>query len=236
MIHFMGLFYVCYSFAMKSEVKFIVGIDEAGRGPLAGPVSVGVFAVKAKNLPTLKKLFKGVKESKQLTAESREGWFARIQQAKTEGLCDFQVILKTASQIDSKGIAVCIRESIAEALDDLDLDKHFKETKILLDGGLKAPAQFSNQKTIIKGDEKEMLIALASIAAKVTRDRKMVAFAKAYPGYGFEIHKGYGTAGHGKAIRKLGLSELHRRSFTRRFHDPSWRPTAQGVAKKRQIG
>jgi ribonuclease HII len=81
----------------------------------------------------------------------------------------------------------------------------------------KAPQYFSFQKTVIKGDEKIPVISLASIAAKVLRDRKMVIFAKQYPKYGFEIHKGYGTTAHRKAIRKFGPSAIHRKSFLSRI-------------------
>jgi ribonuclease HII len=85
--------------------------------------------------------------------------------------------------------------------------------QVLLDGGLKAPVEFKNQKTIIKGDEKEMVIALASICAKVLRDRKMNLLAKKYSNYGFEKHKGYGTKGHYEAIKKYGMLSVHRKSF-----------------------
>ena len=84
---------------------------------------------------------------------------------------------------------------------------------ILLDGGLKAPAKYKDQKTIIKGDEKVKIIALASIIAKVSRDRHMRRLAKKFPDYGFEIHKGYGTRAHYRALHRRGLSPLHRRSF-----------------------
>ena len=88
---------------------------------------------------------------------------------------------------------------------------------VLLDGGLKAPREFIYQKTIIKGDEKELSISLASIAAKVTRDAYMTKLAKKYPAYGFEIHKGYGTKKHREAIKKHGPSEVHRMSFLGRI-------------------
>jgi ribonuclease HII len=86
---------------------------------------------------------------------------------------------------------------------------------VILDGSLYAPDYFLYQKTIIRGDQTEPLISLASIAAKVTRDRKMVRLSKKYPQYNFHIHKGYGTPAHRKAIKKFGLSEVHRRSFLR---------------------
>ena len=87
------------------------------------------------------------------------------------------------------------------------------KAKVLLDGGLKAPINYLNQKTIIKGDEKEMVIALASICAKVLRDRKMNTLANKHPKYGFDGHKGYGTRKHYLAINKYGMLATHRRSF-----------------------
>lgn len=86
-------------------------------------------------------------------------------------------------------------------------------TRVLLDGGLRAPVHYTNQQTIIKGDEKELVIALASIVAKVTRDKRMVALAKKFPAYGFEKHKGYGTRAHYEAIKKHGITPHHRKSF-----------------------
>ena len=88
---------------------------------------------------------------------------------------------------------------------------------VLLDGGLRAPKEYKNQKTIIKGDEKELAIALASIVAKVTRDELMVKLSKKYIGYGLEKHKGYGTAYHYKALKNKGLSPIHRKSFLKKL-------------------
>ena len=95
------------------------------------------------------------------------------------------------------------------------LNKKPDETQILLDGGLRAPKEYKNQKTIIKGDEKELAIALASIVAKVTRDVLMVKLAKKYPGYRLEKHKGYGTKKHYQALKNKGISAIHRKSFLR---------------------
>ena len=85
-----------------------------------------------------------------------------------------------------------------------------------MDGGLKAPVEYKYQKTIIRGDEKELVIALASIVAKVTRDALMVKIALKYSGYGLEKHKGYGTAAHYRALKNIGISRIHRRSFLRK--------------------
>ena len=185
-----------------------VGIDEVGRGPIAGPVAVGAFCFLNEKA---KKYFRGVKESKQLSEKKREEWFAQILIRKKSGAIDFAVNFETEKVIDTKGLSFAIKRALRKSLSEVLPDPH--SCKVLLDGGLKAPAEYTNQKTIIKGDEKEMVIALASICAKVLRDRKMNVLAKKYPNYGFEKHKGYGTRAHYKAIKKYGLLSTHRRSF-----------------------
>jgi ribonuclease HII len=187
---------------------FIIGIDEVGRGPIAGPVAVGAFVFLT---PESKKLFKGVKESKQLTEQKREEWFLIIEKAKQDGHVDFCVTFQSEKIIDTKGLSFAIRKALTTSLEALEIEA--EKALVLLDGGLKAPSRYKNQKTIIKGDEKEKAIALASICAKVLRDRKMNKLAKKHSGYGFEAHKGYGTRAHYSAIRKLGLLDAHRRSF-----------------------
>jgi len=192
------------------NMRYIIGIDEVGRGPIAGPVAVGAFVFLNSDA---KRLFKGVKESKQLSEAQREKWFSIIKLAKEEGWVDFAVNFQSSKVIDKKGIVFAIKTALAKSLWALTLD--IDNTLILLDGGLRAPAEYINQKTIIKGDEKEMVIALASICAKVLRDRKMVLLGKKYLHYGFELHKGYGTKKHYEAIKKHGLLKEHRRSFVK---------------------
>ena len=191
-------------------MKYTVGIDEVGRGPIAGPVAVGAFLFLK---PEARKLFRGVKESKQLTEIQREIWFERIQCAKGEGLVDFRVTFQSEHIIDTKGLSYAIRRALATSVCGLKMDP--ATTRVLLDGGLTAPEQFKHQKTIIKGDEKEIVIALASICAKVLRDRRMNRIASKYPEYGFEKHKGYGTRGHYEAIQTYGMLGIHRKSFLR---------------------
>ena len=209
-------------------MKYVIGIDEVGRGPIAGPVAVGIFAVAAKSESEarlrLAKLFPKVKESKQLSEMKREMWYAKMLKAKKSGLIDFAVAFESEKAIDRLGIAVCIRKCIVKALDELVNAKSLsheviktEDVLVLLDGGLKAPADFTSQKTIIKGDAKKSVIALASIAAKVSRDRKMNNLARKYPDYGFESHKGYGTKAHYKAIEKQGILPVHRKSFLHPF-------------------
>jgi len=193
-------------------MKYLIGIDEVGRGPIAGPVAVGAFVFLKRNLA---KLFKGVKESKQLSEAKREEWFAKILEIQKNGHIDFCVSFQSRKKIDSKGLSWAIKQAVRSSLNKVCCNSTIDSNNctVLLDGGLKAPAEFLNQKTIIKGDEKEIVIALASICAKVMRDRRMIKLGKKYPEYGFEIHKGYGTRKHYEAIKKFGMLDEHRRSF-----------------------
>ncbi len=195
-------------------MQYLIGVDEVGRGPIAGPVAVGAFIFLT---PDSRRLFRGVKESKQLSETEREEWFSKILeiQKNDQKLVAFSVCFQSQKVIDAKGLSFaikkCLETSLAKLLDKLKINPD--RCLVLLDGGLKAPAKFKNQKTIIKGDAKEKVIALASICAKVLRDRRMKIWGKKYPDYGFEAHKGYGTKAHYEAIRKHGLTPLHRRSF-----------------------
>ena len=191
---------------MKS---WLVGVDEAGRGPLAGPVSVGLVKVASdfdwNKLP-------GVGDSKQIPVKTRERIFAEAMKLKQAGEIDFVVLLMSAPLIDKKGIANVIREAIKKGLIKLQVDSGM--THIKLDGSLKAPAEYS-QETIIKGDNKELVIGLASILAKVTRDTYMCKLAKdpQFAAYNFSKHKGYGTKEHRRLIAALGLSVEHRTTY-----------------------
>ena len=202
--------------AKKSNIS-IIGIDEAGRGPLAGPVAVGAVAFKIKDKTRLKRVFKEIrgKDSKKLTAHGREKWFEIIKTEEKKGNLYFAVSFTGVKMIDKKGIVFAIKTALSRSLKKVDIDP--KTAKVLLDGGLHAPQKYQHQKTIIRGDEKELSISLASIAAKVLRDRKMVQFARKYPVYGFDKHKGYGTKYHCQQILKHGLSYEHRTSFLTRI-------------------
>lgn len=197
--------------------KYIIGIDEAGRGPLAGPVAVGGFCVSAKFQKELLRFFprRKIRDSKKLSPVVREEIFKMLMQAKFRREISLAVSFGSAEMIDRKGIVVVIRQSVARVLKSLGVEA--EESLVLLDGALRAPSHFSNQKTIIKGDEKEAVIALASIVAKVSRDRLMISLAKKYPQYNFEVHKGYGTKAHYTALHKHGLSPIHRRSFLKKL-------------------
>lgn len=189
----------------KNPPKFFIGVDEVGRGPLAGPVAVGVaMATRA----TIKK-FKKIKESKQLSRAQREEWYAKI--ATKESGITFAVSFVSAGAIDKQGISPSIRKAVFRGLKKLSCDP--KKSRVLLDGGLKAPAEYVDQETIIKGDAKESIIAIASVVAKVERDRLMMRMHKKYPTYGFDRHVGYGTATHIRAIKKYGMTPIHRKTF-----------------------
>ena len=196
---------------MKTIAKW--GIDEAGRGPIAGPVAVGIFGMKEGY--KLKGFPKG-KDSKKMSEKEREKWYAVFESEKKKGNVYFKCAFSSASLIDRKGIVGALRAAMEKCLTDVE-----ESSRILLDGALHAPARFLSQKTIIKGDEKEKLIACASIVAKVTRDRYMRNLALKYPQYGFETHKGYGTKIHKTAILSHGFSLHHRRSYDIVLSKPS---------------
>ena len=191
-------------------MKLIAGVDEAGRGALAGPVAVGVVLVpKGFHWG----LLPGVADSKKVSPKNREAIFRRARELEKEGKLQYAVSLVSENIIDTKGITCAVREGINRALAKLAPDP--LTTYIKLDGLLHAPVEYKNQKTIIKGDVTEREIGLASIMAKVTRDRYMVRLGKKYPNYGFEIHKGYGTLVHRKNIKKHSLGVMHRTTFCR---------------------
>jgi ribonuclease HII len=161
--------------------------------------------------PVIIKKFKTIKESKQLSAKQREAWYAKIS-AKRSGI-RFSVSFVSPQMIDKRGIVPSIGSAIRRGLEKLKPNP--ERVRVLLDGGLKAPSAYVNQKTIIKGDEKETIIAIASVVAKVERDRLMLRLHKTYPAYGFDRHVGYGTKMHIEAIRNFGPTPIHRRTFIR---------------------
>ena len=189
------------------KCKWIVGVDEAGRGPLAGPVTVGLVMVPS---DFDWELVPGVRDSKKISEKKREVIYKRVTELNAQKKLSFVVKSVSAKSIDSKGIAPAIRRSIEAGISDLECDP--SSTFIKLDGSLHAPAIY-DQETIIKGDDKEMVIGLASIMAKVTRDRYMVGQDAKYPQYGLATHKGYGTKAHMQAIAEHGFSPIHRQSY-----------------------
>ncbi len=189
------------------KTKYIIGIDEAGRGPLAGPVSVGLVQVA----PDFDwGMIEGVGDSKKITPPKRELIFKQAQDLRHHRKLDFAVAMVGPSVIDKQGISFAINLAISRCIKRLKLKP--EECFIKLDGSLHAPQEFS-QETIIKGDDKELAIGLASIMAKVTRDRYMVRIARRFTQYGFEQHMGYGTKDHRAAIAQCGKCPIHRATY-----------------------
>jgi len=209
------------------KFKTVIGIDEVGRGPIAGPVAVCALAICGNSL-ILKKgkwtmvHFENFRDSKKLSHIQRVKWLTKINEEKKKGNIIYKVSFASNKVIDKKGIVFAINKCLKNSLDFINPPNcragiNTKESLVLLDGGLKAPVEYVNQKTIIKGDEKELCIALASIVAKVTRDELMLKLARKYPGYSLEKHKGYGTAAHYRALKNKGISPIHRKSFLKKL-------------------
>ena len=193
-------------------IQYVIGIDEAGRGPLAGPVSVGAACFCISDRRRFSVFSKGVKDSKKLNEKQREEWFTKMEKESSLGKLSFSVSFSSAEMIDTHGLSLAVRKALSETL--VKLSRPSESTLILLDGALYAPKEYPFQKTIIHGDDIEPIISLASIAAKVLRDRKMRVLAKKYPEYGFEHHKGYGTKKHYEMVAKYGVLEgIHRKTF-----------------------
>ena len=184
--------------ARSQGFQVIAGLDEAGRGPLAGPVVAAAVV-----LPPTRSM-KGVADSKTLTAEQREKALFLIQK-KALGI---GIGIVEAGEIDRLNILQASLKAMELAVKSLPQSPDF----LLIDGlhCLNLPL---NQQAIPKGDRRCLSIAAASIVAKVTRDRLMVAYHEQYPGYNFAKHKGYGTGEHLRAIQKYGCCPLHRQSF-----------------------
>jgi len=194
-------------------IKSICGIDEAGRGPLAGPVVVASVIMPEDSM------IEGVNDSKKVSEKKREAVYEQIIQEAVAygiGIIGQQEIDKiNILNATKEGLTVCIKE----------LEKDLQEKKrafekpdiILVDALTKINTDGISYESIIKGDAKSYSIAAASIVAKVTRDRIMRQWDEVYPEYGFEKHKGYGTAAHIAAIREYGPCPLHRKTFIKNF-------------------
>jgi len=182
--------------AQANGFSRIAGVDEAGRGPLAGPI-VAAAVVLAEPVP-------GLNDSKQLTAAQREALFDILQ----DGRHDIGIAAVDAVEIDRIGIQAANYKAMAQAVAALKQAPDF-----LLVDGFALPGVVQAQQRLIKGDCRSLSIAAASIAAKVTRDRIMEAVAREYPEYGFGKHKGYATSEHLAALAKCGPCPVHRKSF-----------------------
>lgn len=190
---------------IESELPndLICGVDEAGRGPLAGPVcAAAVILPKGLVIP-------GLNDSKKLTDKRRRELFPIIQQEAVS----FGIAFASQEEIDEINILQATFLAMRRAIDQLDPKPDFA----LIDGNRETDFGVPC-KTVIKGDSLSANIAAASVLAKVTRDNWMIEAAEKYPGYGFEIHKGYGTKAHYAALEKLGPCAIHRRTFLKKLY------------------
>lgn len=198
------------------KIEYVVGIDESGRGPLAGPVVVGVVAVRFDVFKTsFSRYFKNVQDPKKTTIMERDKWHSRLKEWEEKDYIQTGFSFVGPQVIDNTGIVRSIKKALDQSLKKLNLAP--EKTLVLLDGLLHAKDEYIHQETIIKGDEKEPIITLAAIIAKVARDRKMVQLAKKFPQYGLDVHKGYGTKAHRDSLKKHGLSSIHRYTFLKKF-------------------
>jgi ribonuclease HII len=180
----------------------VAGVDEAGRGALAGPVYAAA-AILPQDAGVAKKL-SGVRDSKQMTPAQREEWDEKIRQLAAA----WGIGLATPKEIDALGIVPATHLAAERALDNMGVTPRH----ILFDA-LELPSLDIEQTSLIKGDQRSLSIACASVLAKVERDKFMLSLAGEYPKYGFAAHKGYGTAAHRRALEDWGPCQIHRFSF-----------------------
>lgn len=187
----------------KSGKKLIAGVDEAGRGPLAGPVCVAAVIMPFEQ----DKIIEEINDSKKLTEKKREQLFEKIKNTAIS----YNIVFVDEKTIDSINILNATKLGMKQAIENLSV----KPELVLIDA-VKIDTCVPTE-SIIKGDAKSYNIAAASILAKVTRDKLMVDLDKKYPEYNFKKHKGYGTKEHVENLKKFGKCEIHRNSFIKHF-------------------
>ena len=181
--------------------KPLCGIDEAGRGPLAGSLVMAGVVLTGE--------VKGLMDSKKLTEKKREALYPLVIENS-----DYHIVSFSAQEVDKLGISKCLHNGLHA------IQKHLQNCEYLFDGN--STFGVDNIMTMVKADDKVVEVSAASILAKVTRDREIVKMAKLYPEYGFEKHKGYGTKAHIEALVKYDRSPIHRKTFrVRGLDDPS---------------
>lgn len=190
----------------------VIGIDEVGRGPIAGPVTVCAFGVTLQYYTEVLEKLAGITDSKKLTENKREAFVEIARSLKAEGKIIASVASVSAKNIDANGIISALHAALKQSL--IKTVGGHKKAYIYLDGSLSAPDNF-DQETIIKGDGKNWLIGAASVVAKVTRDNMMKKYAEKFPGYGFDRHKGYGTKAHYAVIQEKGMTDIHRKTWVK---------------------
>lgn len=189
--------------ALAKGYKSLCGVDEAGRGPLAGPVCAAAVILPEGVI------IDGVNDSKKLSEKKRESLFDVIR----EQALSYSIAYATVDEIEEINILNATMLAMRRAIDGLDI----KADYAMIDGN-KIPPLDIDAECIVKGDAKSMSIACASILAKVSRDRLLYKYAEEYPMYGFDKHKGYGTKVHREAILKYGPCPYHRKSFLKKLY------------------
>lgn len=189
--------------ALAKGYKSVCGVDEAGRGPLAGPVCAAAVILPEGVI------IDGVNDSKKLSEKKRESLFDVIR----EQALSYSIAYATVDEIEEINILNATMLAMRRAIDDLEI----KADYAMIDGN-KIPPIDIDAECIVKGDAKSMSIACASILAKVSRDRLLYKYAEEYPMYGFDKHKGYGTKVHREAILKYGPCPYHRKSFLKKLY------------------
>lgn len=195
-----------YSFEISAKEKgysIVCGVDEAGRGPLAGPVCAAAVILPEGVV------IEGLDDSKKLTEKKREALFDVIK----EKAVAYGIAFASVDEIEKFNILGATYMAMCRAVEQLSV----KPDYVLIDGNRYPPMLSLQGETVVKGDSKSMSIAAASILAKVTRDRLMLQYTEKYPQYSFEKHKGYGTKAHIEAIKKYGITEIHRPSFLKKL-------------------
>ena len=188
----------------SETVQLICGVDEAGRGPLAGPVcAAAVILPRDLQIP-------GLTDSKKLTDKKRRELFPVIQ----EQAVAYGIGLASEQEIDEINILQATYEAMRKAIGNLNC-----VPDVLLNDAVTIPEVSIRQVPIIKGDAKSLSIAAASVIAKVTRDRLMIQYDEVFPEYGFKDHKGYGSAAHIEVLKRLGPTPIHRQTFIKNFFD-----------------
>ena len=204
------------------QYRYLAGVDEVGRGPIAGPVTVGIFLVPVHEKENIGKMCKdsGARDSKKMTEKKREVFVQECNKllSRSDAHTNGKIFLASASAscIDRHGIMHALERAVQKVLKKVEAEGiSLEEVFFSLDASLPFPLPTNQYEHMTKGDEKEILISVASIFAKVHRDTLMKNYAKKYPQYGFEKHKGYGTQQHYEAIRQYGCSPIHRTSWIR---------------------
>jgi len=193
----------------KEKREIIVGLDEVGRGALAGPVVACAMTVQQASKIKYQMLGLKIKDSKKLSPKRREEIFEFL---KNSPQIEWGIGKVFPAKIDKINILQATKLAMVRAVKNLEKKVKKKADYLLIDGNFTINSDIT-QKSIIKGDEKVFSCAVASVIAKVTRDRMMIRYHKRYPRYGFDKHKGYPTKFHRQIIKKYGFCKIHRRSF-----------------------